>query len=170
MSSTTTTSTSTAPRRGGSHPIYGIYLGGSPLDTNYNLTATHPFHHISQVCSPKQSNTNESTLITAMEDTTKPKFTGNLDLTTSSATKYDKDSFIRAVKEKVKYCGLHNFFYTHTGTTMKYLLDNPHDFTFDNVHNNYKACVVEPAKVMDTTDSTVKTPASIAACHKAYNM
>ena len=170
MASTTASATSTAPRRGGTHPIYGIYLGGAPLDVTYNLTAAHPFHHMSQERSPKQSNTNGSTLISAMEDNTKPKFTGNLDLTTSSATEYDKDSFIRAVKEKVKYYGLHNFFYIQTGGTMTYLLDNPHDLTCDEVHADYKDRVKQLVPVMTTDTTPVETPESIAARHKSYDI
>ena len=26
------------PKRGGEHPIYGIFIGGSELDNTYNLT------------------------------------------------------------------------------------------------------------------------------------
>ena len=162
--------TSTVPRCGGNHPIYGIYLGGSGLTDDYNLTTPNSFHHVSQVLNHKQSNTNESTLILAIEDSTKPKFTGNLEISTSTAIEYDKESFIRALKEKVKYFGLQNFFYLQSGTTMKYLLEHPYDFTYDEVHDDYKARLVEPAAVMDATNSTIETPESQTACHKAYNI
>ena len=120
--SATTTAAATKPKRGDTHPIYGIYLGGSALDDAYKLTSDNTFHHVSQVRSVKQANSNETTLISNMEDNTKIKFNGNLELTTCSLTEFDKDGFLRAVKEKVKYYGLQNFFYLPDASNkMKYL-------------------------------------------------
>ena len=131
---TATTTSATKPKRGDSHPIFGIYLGGSALDDSYKLTSDNTFHHVSQVCSVKQANSNETTLISNMEDNTKIKFNGNLELTACSLTEYDKDGFLRAVKEKVKYYGLQNFFYLPDASKkMKYLLDFPHNFTLEEV-------------------------------------
>ena len=140
MSSSATTSATKKPKRGDSHPIYGIYLGGSALDATYKLTSDNTFHHVSQVCSVKQANSNETTLISNMEDNTKIKFNGNLELTSCSLTEYDKDGFLHAVKERIKYYGLHNFFYLPDAiSTMKYLLEYPHDFALDKVTAEYKA-------------------------------
>ena len=53
---------------------------------------------------------------------------------------------------------------------MKYLLDNPHDFTFDEVYDDYKDHVDEPTPVMNTDTPPLEIPESIADFHKAYNI
>ena len=98
------------PKGGGTHPIYGIYAGGAPLNNIYKLITTNSFYHFSQVQSTKQAITDETTLITNMEDTSKPNFNGNLDLTACSLTGYNKEGFMQAMKEKIKLYGLQTFF------------------------------------------------------------
>ena len=167
--STSVTTPTTKPKHGDSHPIYGIYLGGSALDATYKLMSDNTFHHVSQVCSVKQANSSETTLISNMEDNKKIKFNGNLEVTSCSLTEYDKDGFLQAVKEKVKYYGLHNFFYLpDVSKTMKYLLDFPHDFMLEEVTKEYKARVKTPDPVND--DAGTETPASKLARFEAYNV
>ena len=134
-------------KRGGIHPIYGIYLGGAPLDLNYKLEINNSFHHVSQIRNVKQANTNESALISHMEDSTKIKFKGNMELTACNSSEFDKDGFLRDLKERVKYYGLHIFFYVKDDAKMKYLLDNPHDFTFEQVKKDYEDRLDKPSKV-----------------------
>ena len=167
-SGSTTTTPPTAPKRGGIHSIYGIYAGGAPLNDAYALTTTHSFHHVSQVRNHKQANTNESSLLSALEDSRKLKFNGNLDLTACTDSEFDKEGFIRAVKEKVKFYGLHTFFYLpDTAGTMKALLDSPHDFTFDEVTDEYKRRLTEPHPVLDTGGS--ETPESVIDRFKTFD-
>ena len=37
------------PVRGGNHPMYGIYIGGSPLDVNYKATRQGRLSYRSQM-------------------------------------------------------------------------------------------------------------------------
>lgn len=162
------------PIRGGTHPIYGIYLGGSALDDSYHLTAEANltnFRHISQVRSPKQSNTNESALIALMDDETKTKFKGNLDLTVTTSTEYDKDGFLHAVKEKVRYYGLQTFFYLpDSAGHMVFLLNNPYDFTLEEVTTEYEGQLNKPDKVLKDGSTTDETDASILNRFKAFDV
>lgn len=165
----TPSSTSTPrPKRGGTHPIYGIYAGEAPLNDIYELITTNSFHHVLQVQSTKQANTNETTLITNMEDASKPKFNGNPDLTPCSLTKYDKEGFIWALKEKIKLCCLHTFFYLPNASgTMTYLFDHPHDFTLDIVTAEHNDHINTPPVIYKKdslqNDTTTETTISIKA-------
>ena len=154
------------PKQGGIHPIYGIYLGGAPLNPTYNLETENCFHHVSQVRNVKQANTNESALILHMEDSTKIKFKGNMELTACSSSEFDKDGFLPALKERVKYYGLHNFFYVKDGAKMKYLLDKPHEFTFEQIKKDYENHLNKPSKV---EVSGTETAESKKAIHIAYD-
>lgn len=55
------------PRRGGEHPIYGIFIGGSALDDEYRLIGTRHYKYTTQRRSAKVVNSIEQSLITTIE-------------------------------------------------------------------------------------------------------
>ena len=110
---TTTTSTPSTvpPKRGGTQPIYGSYVGGAVLDDNYQLEHTDTFSYASQVRNLKQTQLNESNLKAYMNDTTKVKFDGKIDIKIDSSNELDKEKFIELIRENIQYYGLETFFY-----------------------------------------------------------
>jgi len=60
----TSTSSSALPdlRRGGRHPIFGIYVGGDALDTNYELELPFSYTNTSQIRSERSLNIAETAL------------------------------------------------------------------------------------------------------------
>ena len=71
--------TSTTPRRGGKHPIYGIFVGGSDLDDNYRLTGTRHYKFTAQRRGPKVINSIEQALLSTIASKDADKFDGNLE-------------------------------------------------------------------------------------------
>ena len=65
----------------------------------------------------------------ARSDPSKVKLHGKLETSDACVTKYDKEKFIQAVKEKVSYDGLQAFFAVPTaGRNMKNFVLSPHIF------------------------------------------
>ena len=54
------------PRRGGNHPTYGVFLGGSPLDNDYWLTDTRHYRFTSQCRGAKVINSIKQALLSAI--------------------------------------------------------------------------------------------------------
>ena len=101
----------TTPKRGEEHPSLSYCMGGCTLDDDYKLVKQRPFRQVTQLCSAKQLGINQSSLLSAKLDSLIIKFNGKLETSCTDITKLDKDQFITVVKEKVRYYGLHNFFY-----------------------------------------------------------
>ena len=96
------------------------------------------------------------------------KFNGKLETLCTDITELDKDQFITAVKEKVRYYGLHNFFYLRgPDGKMCYLLDNSHAFTVKEVITEHESRLVEPTAILD--DTGAETMASVAARFRSYD-
>ena len=90
------------PRRGGEHPFYGLFIGGSELDNQYKLTGSRHYKFTSQLRSAKVINSIEQALLITIDSQTSPKFNGNLERTPSTQeTELDKLNFIKQLKRKV---------------------------------------------------------------------
>ena len=96
------------------------------------------------------------------------KFNRKLETSFTDITELDKDQFITAVKEKVRYYRLHNFCYLQ-GPDGKicYLLDNSHAFTVKEVITEHESRLVEPTSILD--DTGAETMASVAARFCSYD-
>ena len=66
-----------SPRRGGEHPTYGIFIGGSFLDNEYKLTGTRHYQFTSQRRSANVVNSIEQALLTTIESKSAPKLKAN---------------------------------------------------------------------------------------------
>jgi len=92
---------STTPRRGGTHPIYGTFIGGSDLDDTYRLTGTRHYKFTAQRRGAKVINSIEQALLTTIASKDADKFDGNLDKKNSSMdNELDKATFIKQLKKK----------------------------------------------------------------------
>ena len=72
------------PRRGGKHPIFGIYVGGDQLTEEYKLASTFSYTSTSQIRSERSLNVAENALHTQRADTTTLKFNGKLEVSSES--------------------------------------------------------------------------------------
>ena len=119
------------PKRGGIHPIYGVYLGGSGLKDDYSLLKVNSYKFTSQLRNVKQAGISERTLMNSREDSSLRKFNGKLEVP-NAATSFDmdKEEFNESLKDKISYYGLHKFFYL-PGPEKKILslLSNLHTFS-----------------------------------------
>ena len=87
-------------KRGGKHPIFGIFVGGSPLDKDYKLTDAG-YSSTSQLRSEKNLNVAETSLFKQRSDTTSLKFNGKMDVkeeNTASLSELNLEGFLRAVE------------------------------------------------------------------------
>ena len=81
------------PKRGGIHPMYGVYIGGCPLGDDYLPKKTLSYHFSSQRRHVKTISTIESkNLIKARDSTITLKFNGQLEAVVGSATEVRKKS------------------------------------------------------------------------------
>ena len=68
------------PRRGGRHPIFGIYMVRDAIDTNYELKSPFSYINTSQICSERSLNISKTTLHTQRAELVSLKFNGKLDV------------------------------------------------------------------------------------------
>ena len=73
-------------RRGGNHHIYGVFIGGAPLDDNYRLTGERHYHFTAQRRGAKVINSIKQTLLNAINSKDTDKFNGNIKKTKSSVS------------------------------------------------------------------------------------
>ena len=81
-----------APKRGGIHSVYGLYIGGSELDQEYKTVARYAY--ASQRRNVKTISSIERDLVSARDSTTSIKFDGKLEAVTGSATEIGKERFL----------------------------------------------------------------------------
>ena len=93
------------PKRGGLHPIYGLFMGGSELTNNYTLKSTTPYKLTTQLRNPKQSSSSERILVSARQRAISVTFKGNLETPSNCTNEYDKEGFITALEEQVAFMG-----------------------------------------------------------------
>ena len=139
-SSTMTTSPELqVPIRGGSHHIYGIFLGGSPLDSNYKLTNHRLYKFSTQRRHVKSISSIERALFDARDNTTCIKFNGNLEITDPSSNELDKDHFLQAIEALVCEHGQETFYYLlDANQNIQCLWENVHSFSVEAVILKYQ--------------------------------
>ena len=124
----------TTPIRGGNHPISGILMGGSDLADDYTLKFSMPYTFTTQLRNPKQSSASKARLMTTRNDVTAISFKGNLDISTSTTTEYDKEEFVTALKEHVSYYRLNSLFsMADSAGKVHNLTETAHLFNLDSV-------------------------------------
>jgi len=125
------------PRRGGTHPIFGIYVGGDALTLDYKLTSPNSYSSTFQIRSECSLNMAETSLYALRINTTSLKFNGKLDVTegdTSMLSELNTEAFPRSVADIVEQFGLERFFYLpDSDNIMWYLPEEPHNFKLASV-------------------------------------
>ena len=69
------------PKRGRTHPIFGVYVGGDSLRSKYKLLSPNSYSGTSQIRSKRSLNIAETSLHALQVNTMFLKFNGNLDVT-----------------------------------------------------------------------------------------
>ena len=129
------------PKRGGIHIVYGLYLGGSPLDDMYKPKKESRFtcRFASQRRNPKNISTIESALVNARDSITNLKFDGRLEATVGSASEIGKERFIALLQRKVEEHGQDTFYHvTNSLSKVVNLFDHVHNFTLDAVITEFE--------------------------------
>ena len=138
------------PRRGGEHPTYGIFIGGSDLDDQYKLTGARHYKYTSQRRGAKVVNSIEQALLSTIDSHTSPKFNGNLERTPSTQdTELDKLNFIKQLKRKVQLHGQQSFYAALSNTRVISLFENYHKFTVEDIIDQFELRCEEPAPDID---------------------
>ena len=146
----------TTPIRGGNHPIYGIFMGGSDLADDYTLKSSMPYKFMTQLRNPKQSSVPEARLMTRRNDVTAISFKGNLEISTPAITEYDKEEFVTVLKEQVSYYELNSLF------SMADSAGKAHNLTTEKMMKRslireIDATISEKLKKLKCTDNEVRS-------------
>jgi len=129
------------PKRGGIHPTYGQYIGGSVLDDNYELEdSVFSFAFHTQLRTVKSLASIEKTLMCAMKSTTTIKFNGSLEPISGESTEIDKERFVAEVEESVCHHGQQSFYAIRNGETNKVqnILEDHHYFTVEQTIQEFE--------------------------------
>lgn len=138
------------PRRGGEHPTYGIYIGGSELDNEYKLVGGRHYKYTSQRRSAKVINSIEQALLKAIDSTELSKFNGSLETTPSTKdNELDKEAFVKQLKKKVRLHGQQSFYAIAYNGEILSLFDHYHKFTVEEVIDQHELRCNEPNPDLD---------------------
>ena len=69
----------TDPICGGIYPIFGLFVGGSDINHDYDIKKKSPYELATQLRTPKQSILSKISLMDARSDPSKMKLYGKLD-------------------------------------------------------------------------------------------
>ena len=103
--------TKETPKRGGIHPLYDLYLGGSPLDDEYRPIEANSYSYASQRRNIKTIASIERDLTMARDSITTLKFDGKLEPVTGSTTEVGKERFLQLLERRVEEHGHETFYY-----------------------------------------------------------
>jgi hypothetical protein len=121
---------SLVPKRGGTHTIYGVILGGGSVGAGWYMdTARYRFS--SQRLDEKIVGKVERGLTDARDKTTTLKFNGTLELygTEGSERELDKDQFVRTIEQLTREHGQQVCYAIEKDGTIHDLLRSPRLFT-----------------------------------------
>ena len=100
-----------APKRGGIHSTYGVFIGGAQLDDSYKLLPNQSAYCFStQRQHEKTIASIEQKLRDTRDSAIAVMFNGQLEATAGLSTEVGKEKFITMIKEKVKEHGQQTFY------------------------------------------------------------
>jgi hypothetical protein len=122
------------PQRGGTHPIYGLFLGGGSVGPKWDMDDAR-YRFSSQRHDDKSVGKVERGVTDARDKTTTLKFNGTLELdgTEGSERELDKDQFVRTIEQLTREHGQQVFYAIEKDGTIYNLLRSPHLFAVEEV-------------------------------------
>ena len=131
-----------APKRGGLHPTYGRFIGGSKLNDKYEMDAEDLYRFSTQRRHEKTITSIERSLRDSRDTITSIKFNGTLEPSAANAAEIGKERFITLLKRRVKEHGQQTFYWVLdvNGTDNKVvdLFENAHRFKLDTIIAEHK--------------------------------
>ena len=113
-------------------------MGGSELNDDYTLKTNTPYIFATQLRNSKQSSSSKRMLMKRHSDATAITFEGNLEVSETCITKYDKENFITDLKEQVAFYELYSLFsMPDTSGKMHSLVEGAHLFSMSQVRDEY---------------------------------
>jgi hypothetical protein len=93
--------------------VYGLYLGGSPLNDLYNhrVNSRFTYRYATQCRNVKKISLIEQQLMNARENVTTLKFDGRLEATVGSSTEIGKEPFLTLLGQRVEVHGQETFYH-----------------------------------------------------------
>ena len=121
-----------APKRGGVHPVYGLFIGGTDLDNAYK--AEGKYSYSTQRRNAKGIASIEQNLMNARDSITSQKFNGKLEPVATSTTEIGKERFVTLLQRRVEEHGQQTFYFMKDPKdTIVNMLTNVHSFTLEMV-------------------------------------
>ena len=124
------------PKRGGIHPTYGKFIGGSKLNDAYQTVGVSDnlYRFSTQRRHEKTITSIEQKLRDSRDSITTIKFNGTLEPKASVSTEIGKERFVTLLKKKVKEHGQQTFYWIRdTDGSVVDLFENAHRFKLDAV-------------------------------------
>ena len=118
-----------APKRGGVHAVYGLFIGGTDLDSAYK--AEGKYSYSTQRRNAKGIASIEQNLMNARDSITSQKFNGKLEPVATSTTEIiGKERFVTLLQHRVEEHGQQTFYFMKDPKdTIVNMLTNVHSFT-----------------------------------------
>ena len=105
----------------------------------------------------------------ARKDSSMSKFDEKLEVNLNDPAQLDKEQFVSALTDEIKFYGLETFFsISREDGTMTSILKDSHAFTVDEVTAEYEDRLTEPVQVLDS-DSGDETETSLQARFICYD-
>ena len=155
-----TAPTREGPKRGGVHPLYELYLGGSPLDDEYKPIEANSYSYASQRGNIKTIATIKRDLTMARDSTTSLKFDAKLEPVVSSTTEVGKERFLQHLECRVEEHGHETFYYVKYEGKVVSLFDHVHNVTLDALTDEFKT------RMTPITDPAAPAPPPFSAFDK----
>jgi hypothetical protein len=126
------------PKRGGMHPIYGVFLGGGSVEAGWDMT-TARYRFSSERRDEKSIGKVERGLTDARDKTTTLKFNITLELDGAEGIEreLDKYQFVRTIEKLTREHGQQVFYAIEKYCTIHVLLRSPHLFTVEDVIDSH---------------------------------
>jgi hypothetical protein len=129
---------SSIPKRGGTHSIYGVFLGRGSVEAGLDMS-TARYRLSSQRRDEKSVAKVERGLTDARDKTTTLNFNGSLELdgAEGSEREFDKDQFVRTIEQLTREHDQQVFYAIEKDGTIHDLLRSPHLFTIEDVIDSH---------------------------------
>lgn len=149
------------PKRGGIHPLYELYLGGSPLDDEYKPIELNSYSYATQRRNIKTIASIERDLTIARDSTTTQKFDGKLEPVVGSTTEVGKERFLlQLLERRVEEHGHETFYYVKYEGKVVNLFAHVHNVTLDALTAEFKR------RMTPVTDPAAPSPPPFSAFDK----
>jgi hypothetical protein len=152
--------TPTEPKRGGIHPLFELYLGGSPLDDEYRPIESNSYSYATQRRNIKTIASIERDLTSARHSTTTLKFDGKLEPVVGSTTEVGKERFLQLLERRVEEHGHETFYYVKYEGKVVNLFAHIHNVTLEALTKEFKT------RMTPIADPAAPTPPPFSAFDK----